>query len=227
MARAAKEVERRHGAAPSLYGIVNNAGIVGAPLADILETNTRGPKRVDDAFLPLLDPARGRIVQISSGSAPSCVAKSSEARRPFFVDPEVTWAGIDALMGEALGAPDLASLGIGEVWEGYGFSKALLTCYTVALARDHPNLKVNACTPGLISTDLVHSRAPWYVPSFLVEVLVKKVAGAKDPDEGTRSTMYLLFDDDLQGNGRFYGSDARRSPLDVPRDPGTPPYEGP
>ena len=49
----------------------------------------------------------------------------------------------------------------------------------------------------------------------------------KTPDEGTVSTMYLLFDDAIEGNGRYYGSDAKRSPLDVYRSPGSPPYEGP
>jgi carbonyl reductase 1 len=35
--------------------------------------------------------------------------------------------------------------------------------------------------------------------------------------------MHLLFDE-LEGNGRCYGSDAKRSPLDRYRAPGSPPY---
>ena len=49
----------------------------------------------------------------------------------------------------------------------------------------------------------------------------------KTPDEGTVSTMHLLFADGIEGNGRYYCSDAKRSPLDVYRSPGSPPYEGP
>ena len=37
---------------------------------------------------------------------------------------------------------------------------------------------------------------------------------------------HLLFGE-LEGNGRYYGSDAKRSPLDKYRSPGSPPYEGP
>jgi hypothetical protein len=49
--------------------------------------------------------------------------------------------------------------------------------------------------------------------------------GMKPPSAGTRSPMFLLFGE-LDGNGRYYGSDALRSPLDRYRDPGTPAYTG-
>ena len=48
---------------------------------------------------------------------------------------------------------------------------------------------------------------------------------ALTPDKGTKSTMHLLFAD-LEGNGRFYGSDAKRSPLDKMRSPGEPEFTG-
>ena len=57
-------------------------------------------------------------------------------------------------------------------------------------------------------------------------MLVRFLAEAA-PDEGTVSTMHLLFADGLEGSGRYYGSDAKRSPLDRYRSPGSPPYEGP
>ena len=49
---------------PPLYGIVNNAGIAVGTVAEILNTNVRGPKRVDDAFIPLLEPTgrRRRVI---------------------------------------------------------------------------------------------------------------------------------------------------------------------
>ena len=38
--------------------------------------------------------------------------------------------------------------------------------------------------------------------------------------------MHLLIANGLQGNGRYYGSDAKRSPLDRYRSPGSPEYDG-
>ena len=49
--------------------------------------------------------------------------------------------------------------------------------------------------------------------------------GAKTPRDGAASTLFLLFGDP-QGTGHYYGSDAKRSPLDHYRAPGTPPYTG-
>lgn len=30
----------------------------------------------------------------------------------------------------------------------YGLSKACVSAYTLVLAKQHPNLKINSCTPG-------------------------------------------------------------------------------
>jgi hypothetical protein len=49
--------------------------------------------------------------------------------------------------------------------------------------------------------------------------------GMKPPAAGARAAMFLLFGDP-EGNGRYYGSDAQRSPLDRYRSPGDPPYTG-
>jgi carbonyl reductase 1 len=38
--------------------------------------------------------------------------------------------------------------------EAYGFSKAVLNAYSRWLAKEHPSLVVNSCTPGFIATDL-------------------------------------------------------------------------
>ena len=105
----------------------------------------------------------------------------------------------------------------------YGMSKALLNCLTVIYARE--GVACNACTPGMIATDLVFDAAPWWVPNFIAPVLAKYVVGAKTPDEGTVAPLKLIFGE-LRGNGRFYGSDGLRSPLDVYRKPGAPEYEG-
>src|SRR5262245_39557938 len=63
-----------------LYAVVNNAGIgAGASFADVLQVNTLGVHRVCEAFVPLLDPTRGRIVNVTSAAGPSFVAACSAA----------------------------------------------------------------------------------------------------------------------------------------------------
>ena len=47
----------------------------------------------------------------------------------------------------------------------------------------------------------------------------------KSPADGARSALFLLFGEP-EGNGRYYGSDAVRSPLDRYRAPGDPPHTG-
>eukprot|EP00401_Gymnodinium_catenatum_P019797 CAMPEP_0117590418 /NCGR_PEP_ID=MMETSP0784-20121206/70965_1 /TAXON_ID=39447 /ORGANISM="" /LENGTH=273 /DNA_ID=CAMNT_0005392025 /DNA_START=175 /DNA_END=996 /DNA_ORIENTATION=- len=231
---AATTLEAKFGRSPPpLHSIVNNAGIAAGTVADILNVNVRGPKRVDDAFLPLLDPQRGRIVQMSSGAASGCVSRCSAERRAFFTDANITWEQISNLVTEVEsypnGAKDLEAHGLGNSMGVYGLSKALLNSYTMLLARENPELKINACSPGMIATDIIASILPWWVPipTAAVVFLARQAMGAKTPDEGTVSTMHLLFAEDLQGNGRYYGSDAKRSPLDKYRSPGSPPYEGP
>ena len=49
--------------------------------------------------------------------------------------------------------------------------------------------------------------------------------GMKAPSEGAQTPLLLLFGD-IEGSGRYYGSDGERSPLDRYRAPGAPPYRG-
>lgn len=86
--------------------------------------------------------------------------------------------------------------------DDYGLSKACINAYTMLLARECPKFRINACSPG-------------YIPS----------ARAAE-EKGTITIKYLLLDQP-PSNGRYYGSDAKRSPLDRNRDPGTPAYNGP
>ncbi|KAL1512257.1 hypothetical protein AB1Y20_005519 [Prymnesium parvum] len=233
VSRAASTLAEAFGSdPPPLYAIVNNAGVAAGSVKEIFEVNVRGPRRVDTNFLPLLDPKAGRIVQMSSGVSAGCVSRSSPRRQETFMDPSITWNQIEEIMQEVEGYPngakDLEANGFGVQAGAYGLSKALLNAYTVMLAREHPNIKVNSCSPGMIATDLMGSFLPWYVPvptSFL-RVIASRVMHAKTPHEGATSTMHLLFND-LKGNGRYYGSDAKRSPMDTARSPGTPEYEGP
>lgn len=207
----------------TLYGIVNNAGIgLGSTaMRTVLEVNTYGPRRVVQAFLPLLDPENGRIVNVSSASGPMFLAACSDAVQQKLTSPEVRWDEIKAVMDACLeieaGDGDFASQGFGE-GSSYGLSKACLNAYTLALARRHPELTINACTPGFIETDLTRP----YAEQQGVE---PAQLGMKSPSEGTRAAMHLLFGD-VGGSGWYFGSDAVRSPLDRYRSPGDPPYTG-
>jgi len=206
-----------------LYGLVNNAGIGSSAgdLAAVLEVNTLGVHRVCETFLPLLDPKQGRIVNVTSASGPSFVATCSPEMQRFFLDEQMTWPRLRTFIDECLaiaGDPrSFAEKGLGD-GSPYGLSKACTNTYTLILAREHPNLRVNACTPGFIETDMTR---------HYVESQGKPPAelGMKPPSEGAKAPMYLLFGA-LEGNGRYYGSDAKRSPLDRYRAPGTPAYTG-
>jgi NAD(P)-dependent dehydrogenase (short-subunit alcohol dehydrogenase family) len=204
-----------------LYGIVNNAGIglSDADMATVLDVNTRGPRRLCQTFLELLDPEHGRIVNVSSAAGPMFVARCSPERQRLLTSPNLRWPDIEALMSECLAlaasGESFEDAGLGD-GSAYGLSKACLNAYTIELAREHPNLTINACTPGFIETDLTRH----YAAGRSAEE-----TGMKSPMEGTRASMHLLFGDP-GGSGWYFGSDAQRSPLDRYRSPGDPPYTG-
>jgi len=87
----------------------------------------------------------------------------------------------------------------------YGLSKAAVNLLTIAYANKYPGILVNSCSPGWVRTKLTGG------------------SGNLTPHQGAKSTLHLLFNP-LPGNGRYYGSDAKRSPLDRSRDPGTPEF---
>ena len=179
-----------------------------------------GCARVCEALFPLLDPTSGRIVNITSASGPNFVNGCGPARQKFFVDPNVTGAQLQAFIDECLaidGADGFRAAGL-SAGEPYGLSKACANTYTVLLAREHPKLRINACTPGFIATDLTK-------PYASGSGKTPEEMGMKPPSAGARAPMFLLFGDP-EGNGRYYGSDAQRSPLDRYRSPGSPPYAG-
>lgn len=205
-----------------LYGLVNNAGVglASDDLDSVVAVNTLGVKRVCDAFLPLLREG-GRVVNVSSASGPNFVSQCSTRRQAFFTDASGRWSDIEELLAQVAdcgGAQDIARLGLGE-FSPYGFSKACVSLYTLILAREHPELCVNACTPGYIETDLTRpqARRRGVSPAEL---------GMQAPQQGTVSILHLLFSDN-PGSGHYFGSDALRSPLDRYRAPGSPAYVGP
>lgn len=213
--QAVRDLRERFPEEPEpLYGIVNNAGIGAGSVNThaVLEVNLFGIHRVVSAFIPLLDSAAGRIVNITSASGPNFVATCSPQDQQLLTDPAISWSALQAYMRDHLDGCR------GETSNAYGFSKACANSYTLMLARENPTLQINACTPGWIETDLTRSQA---------EGSGKSAAemGMKPPAEGTRSALFLLFGQ-ADGTGHYYGSDAIRSPLDAYRAPGDPPYTG-
>lgn len=189
-----------------LYAIVNNAGIglsANASGEEVVNTNLIGTKRVCDAFLPLLCPKEGRIVNVGSGSGPMYVRKCPPQAQAFLCSPPDSWEQIEAWVTGEYG---LGSRVDGD--GGYGLSKALVTCYTMLLAKQHPHITSSSISPGFIDTKMT---AGW--------------GASKSPEEGTVSLRHALFDD-LEGNGWYYGSDGVRSPLHFMRNPGEPAYDG-
>jgi NAD(P)-dependent dehydrogenase (short-subunit alcohol dehydrogenase family) len=141
--------------------------------------------------------------------------------RAFFLNDELTWPRLRALIDECItmnaDKAAFAAKGLGD-GSPYGLSKALANTYTLLLARRHTGLRVNACTPGFIETDMTrgYAKAQGKSPEEL---------GMKPPAAGAKAPLHLLFGE-LEGNGRYYGSDAQRSPLDRYRSPGSAPYMG-
>lgn len=201
--QAAAEAVQAQLGGEKLFAICNNAGIgFGNSIPDTLNTNLYGPKRVTEAFLPLLDSSGGKIVNIASASGPMFVANCPPERQALFTDFSTTWDQLKALMDEASAAPDYDGV-------AYGLSKACLNVYTYQLAQQYPDLRINSCTPGYINTDLTRG-----------------MGATNPPEKGTIAPLYCIFGDP-PGTGRYYGSDAVRSPLDRYRGPGDPPFEGP
>lgn len=202
-----------------LYGLVNNAGIGGGeqPLGKVLQVNAYGPHRVCEAFAPHLQEG-GRVVIVTSAAGPNFVNKCSPERQRFFLNEDLTWQELDQFMQACMhahNAADFKALGMGSD-NAYGLSKACANSFMLIFARQHPELIVNACTPGFIATDLTKGRAA-------EQGKTPEEIGMKTPHEGATASLHLLFGA-LPASGWYYGSDAQRSPLHHYRAPGDPPY---
>ncbi len=184
-----------------LYAIVNNAGTGishGTLPPEVLNTNTRGPRRVVESFIPLLD-GGGRIVNVGSGGGPAHVDGLNIEEKKRFCSA----MSEDEIEKEIA---KIESQNDGSV--AYRGSKALLACYTMALAKEYPHLSISIVTPGWIKTKMTAGSA-----------------ASKEPHEGTVSLLKCLFED-LPASGWFWGSDGLRSPLHFMRNPGEPEYDG-
>lgn len=190
-----------------LYAVVNNAGIGLAAHADatvVVKTNLYGVKLVTEAFLPMVS---DRIVNVGSGAGPIYVSKCPlEAQKRLSCCPD-SWEEIESWLEMS----DDGLTGVGskaDTMGGYGISKALLASYTMLMAKEVPQVLFSSVSPGFIETKLTAG-----------------FGATKSTEEGTVSIKKALFDE-LEGNGRYYGSDGVRSPLHFMRNPGEPEYDG-
>eukprot|EP00965_Chrysotila_dentata_P249343 6208856-Pleurochrysis_carterae.AAC.2 len=209
VAAAAASVKDSLPEGEKLYALVNNAGTGlshGVSPEEVLNVNLYGPKRMVDAFLPLLSALDGRIVNLGSGAGPMYVKKLPAEKAKAFCTCPPDWAAIEAMVIETKLEADFETNK--DPFPPYGLSKACLALYTMLLAAEHPKIMSSCVSPGMINT-----------------AIVKGFGATKTPEEGTVSTVHCLFAE-LEGNGWFYGSDAVRSPYHVARNPGEPAYDG-
>jgi len=201
-------VSKTTGGEGSLYGIVNNAGVIGLSPEEVLNVNYFGPRRVNTIIGKLLRRPGGRIVNMSSASGPYFLQSCGDgklAEKLGFPMSHIA-GGVKEL--DQLAKSSQESSG----GDSYGLSKALLGAYTALQAKEEPDLIINACSPGWIKTDMTIGQG-----------------ASNPPSKGAIPPVWLLMSPDLESNpsGRYYGSDCIRSPLHKYRDPGDPPYEGP
>jgi len=203
---AAKVVEGKL-SGKKLYAIVNNAGTGlghGVTNEALMNTNLHGVKRVTDGFLGLLLSEGGRIVNLGSGSGPTFVKQSlkeDSTDYKMMTSGQPDWEWINNFAKRYIETAE-------NEFSYYGLSKACLHKYTEAFGRDHPKLVVSACSPGYILT-----------------AMTKGYGATKTPEEGCVSIIHCLFQE-LPGNGYYFGSDAKRSPLHYMRNPGEPEFTG-
>lgn len=205
----------------SLFGLVNNAGIANGSLDEVMAVNYWGTRYAVDAFLPKIERPAGRIVIVSSGVGPMYVSVMMKKKYDERITEKLSqpWRIRDIneldTMAKTIKLKDEALSSGRKGWLPYGFTKALLNCYTYLLSREHPDLLINALTPGLVKTDLA-----------------KGSNATKTPWEGAAPVLFLLFDEKVSNlppskQGRYYGEDCKRSPLEKYRHPTEPEYDGP
>lgn len=143
--------------------LVNNAGILlekdGAEfsLDDIrqtIHTNFEAVISTTVTFLPLIKQG-GHIVSTSSSIGSRTLAMLSAEHRTALMDETLDVPTLQAILRQiehGLQDPSNSYRDIPQV--GYGLSKLGVDCLTQVLARQHPKLYINVCSPGFCNTDM-------------------------------------------------------------------------
>ena len=169
------------------------------------------------AFIPLLVPQKGRIVNVTSAAGTNFVEVADDETRKLLTNPNVLWESIVEFMNQCIAEEKKSDTTTSTIGNAYGLSKACANALTLILARQHPGLTINACTPGFIETDLTR-------PFAVSQRKKPEEMGMKTSELGSSSIAFLMMDE-IPGSGMYFGSDCLRSPLDRYRSPGAPPYE--
>ena len=76
---------------------------------------------------------------------PLYIADLTPEKQQLFLDPNsATFEALEERIKE-----DSSIVG-NDSYKCYGLSKALLNAYTIQQAQEHPELKINSCTSGMI-----------------------------------------------------------------------------
>jgi (+)-neomenthol dehydrogenase len=125
---------------------------------ECIKINYYGPKRMCEAFIPLLQLSDSpRIINVSSfmGQVKNLV---NEWAKGILSDAEnLTEVRIDQVINQLLNdlKEDTAKTKYwAKVMSAYVVSKAGLNAYTRILAKKHPEIRVNSVCPGFVKTDM-------------------------------------------------------------------------
>nr|POE79723.1 carbonyl reductase [nadph] 1 [Quercus suber] len=204
----ADQVQAQYGRADVL---INNAGVnLDADYSydhakKTLDVNYDGTRDMCLALLPLLRQSTSsayqtRIVNVSSVA--SALKSYSHAIKSQLRDPAITLSTIADLRDHYLSAVNEHSEEASG-WFGpgrsYSVSKAFINAMTIAIARDNPQMLVNACCPGWIDTDM----------GGLVGS--KRNRPPKTPDDGAKIPVRLALDDLEKVTGKYWANKSVRS----------------
>lgn len=139
---AAQAVKRALGAA-ALDALVNNAE---PPQTRGLTAQVMVSRSLYlcEAFVTLLDPVEGRVVNVGTDVRPAFGKSCDSDRKQILTSSETTWEEVESLVEAELAGDPLTAK------SSYGISKACLTVYSEILARSHPKIRISMIPPGAL-----------------------------------------------------------------------------
>ncbi|XP_058202523.1 (+)-neomenthol dehydrogenase-like [Rhododendron vialii] len=155
-----------------------------------LRTNYYGVKLVTEELIPLLQLSDSpRIVNVSSILGQLKLISNEKAKKELSDIESLTVEKVDELVQEF--AKDfkedkLEARGWPINFSAYIVSKAALNGYTRVLAKNYPNIAINAVSPGYVKTDLNHNN------------------GILTVEQGAKGPVMLALVDDGGSSGLFY-----------------------
>ncbi|PHT40587.1 (+)-neomenthol dehydrogenase [Capsicum baccatum] len=138
----------------SCPGIVTNYELT----KECVETNYYGPKRMIEAFIPLLQLSHSpRIVNVASSMGKLKLLCNKWATEVLSDADSLTEAKVDQVVNEFFKdftEKSIESKGWPSYFTAYKVSKASLIAYTRVLAAKYPNFRINSVCPGYCKTDV-------------------------------------------------------------------------